>query len=88
MKIFNLQIVDINKFSTYGIIYALQVIFTIILYISVLSFNLGFMVFLNEFTNQFEMLLDGINDAFKYKMDKQFQTLFIDCIRHHQIIIK
>eukprot|EP00102_Acyrthosiphon_pisum_P018798 XP_016656008.1 PREDICTED: odorant receptor 42a-like [Acyrthosiphon pisum] len=36
----------------------------------------------------FEMLLNGINDAFKYKMDKQFQTLFIDCIRHHQIIIK
>jgi len=72
----------------YGIIYVVQVIFTIILYISVLSFNLGFMVFLNELTNQFEMLLDGINDAFKYKMDKQFQTLFIDCIRHHQIIIK
>jgi len=72
----------------YGIIYAMQVIFTIILYISTLSFNLGFMVFLNEVTNQFEMLLDEIKDAFKYKRDKQFQPLFIDCIRHHQIIIK
>jgi len=73
----------------FGIIYTLQVIFTIILYISVLSFNLGLMVFLNELTNQFEILLDGINDAFKYRMDKlQFQTRFIDCIRHHQIIIK
>ncbi|XP_029342311.1 uncharacterized protein LOC107882321 [Acyrthosiphon pisum] len=81
-------IVDTNKLSMYGIIYTLQVIFTIILYISVLSFNLGYMVFLNELITQFEMLLNGINDAFKYKMDKQFQTLFIDCIRHHQIIIK
>jgi len=72
----------------YGIIYTLQVIFTISLYISVLSLNLGFMVFLNELTTQFEMLLDGINDAFKFKMDKQFPSLFIDCIRHHQIIIK
>ncbi|XP_060843016.1 uncharacterized protein LOC132923183 isoform X2 [Rhopalosiphum padi] len=81
-------IVDTNKISMYGIIYAMQVIFTIILYISTLSFNLGFMVFLNEVTNQFEMLLDEIKDAFKYKRDKQFQPLFIDCIRHHQIIIK
>lgn len=72
----------------YGIIYTLQIIFTICLFISVLSFNLGFMVFLNELNTQFEMLLDGINDAFKYKMNKQFSTLFIDCIRHHQIIIK
>ncbi|XP_060868321.1 odorant receptor 85b-like isoform X1 [Metopolophium dirhodum] len=81
-------IFDTNKLSTYGIIYTLQVIFTIILCISVFSFNLGFMVFLNELITQFEMLLDEINDAFKYKMDKQFETLFIDCIRHHQIIIK
>ncbi|XP_027848734.2 uncharacterized protein LOC114128419 [Aphis gossypii] len=82
------KIVDTNKISMYGIIYAVQVLFTVILYISSLSFNLGFMVFLNELTNQFEILLDGINDAFKYKRDKQFQPLFIDCIRHHQIIIK
>ncbi|KAL4121352.1 hypothetical protein QTP88_013881 [Uroleucon formosanum] len=82
------KIVDTNKLSMYGIIYTLQIIFTICLFISVLSFNLGFMVFLNELNTQFEMLLDGINDAFKYKMNKQFSTLFIDCIRHHQIIIK
>uniref|UniRef100_A0A2S2PJ41 Gustatory and odorant receptor 7 n=1 Tax=Schizaphis graminum TaxID=13262 RepID=A0A2S2PJ41_SCHGA len=82
------KIVDTNKISMYGIIYSMQVIFTIVLYISTLSFNLGFMVFLNEVTNQFEMLLDEIKDAFKYKRDKQFQPLFIDCIRHHQVIIK
>ncbi|XP_025200899.1 odorant receptor 49b-like [Melanaphis sacchari] len=82
------KIVDTNKISTYGIIYTVQIVLTVILYISTLSFNLGFMVFLNELTNQFEILLDGIDNAFKFKRDKQFQLFFIDCIRHHQIIIK
>lgn len=46
------------------------------------------MVFSNELTNQFDMLLNEIKDAFKYRMEKQFEMRFIDCIRHHQMIIK
>lgn len=51
-------------------------------------FNFGLMIILYEMNNQFELLLSGIKDAFSHRMGQQFQEYFIDCIRHHQIIIK
>lgn len=46
------------------------------------------MVILYEVNNQLQLLLDGVKEAFIYRMDKTFQKHFIDCIFHHQIIIR
>lgn len=46
------------------------------------------MVFMSELNNQFEILLTSINNAFDKRMERSFQNIFIDCICHHQIIIK
>lgn len=77
-----------DTFIIYGIIFTIQFVFVAILYISVATFNFGVMVFLNEMNTQYEMLLDEIKDAFDHRMNDNFKSRFIDCIHHHQIIIK
>ncbi|VVC30762.1 Hypothetical protein CINCED_3A010888 [Cinara cedri] len=77
-----------NDLRTYGMTYLAQLLSITLTYISVGSFNFGFMVMLHEFLHQFGMLLDELNEAFDYRNDKQFERRFIDCIIHHQMIIK
>lgn len=50
--------------------------------------NIGLMVFLSELNDQIYKLTCGLNETFKYRMEKEFQIHFIDCVRHHQSIIK
>lgn len=66
----------------------LQLITCIFLMSAVGAYNLGFQLILYELNDQFEKLLVGINTAFTYRKENKFQNLFIDCIRHHQLIIK
>lgn len=66
-----------------------QYIFVVFLFVTTISINFGCMVFLSEILKQFEILLEGIKNAFNnHRMEENFETHFIDCIRHHQIIIK
>jgi len=52
------------------------------------SFNFGFVVFVFEMNNQFRHLFGQLEDAFDYRMEESFEKKFINCIRHHQLIIK
>lgn len=82
-----LQIVEINNYSTYGIMYLIQLTCCTVLYTST-TFNFGIMVFWYELTCQFQILLNEVKEAFKHRMDHTFQKRFIECICHHQMIIK
>jgi len=85
---FTFQILEINNFTIYGIIYSIQIMCCVILYTSIASLNFAFFIFLHELRNQFQILLNGLTDSFNYRMTDEFQNRFINCIRHHQMIIK
>lgn len=61
---------------------------SIILNVSLASFNIGLIVIFNELNIQFQMLLDELRNAFKYRTEEKFKKLFVDCVYHHQLIIK
>lgn len=69
-------------------VYLFQFVFGAFIYMSVASVNLGFMLMLFELDYQFEMLLIGFKDVFEFRMEQYFLNRFVDCVRHHQVIIK
>lgn len=63
-------------------------VFSVLVYVGVATVNLGIVVILYELNSQYDMLLDELKNAFKYRMEKKFELLFINCINSHQLIIK
>lgn len=83
-----LQLFEVNNFGTYSCMYLINIGICIILYISVGSYTFAFLVFFLEISNQFELLLIGLKEAFDFRLNQLFETKFIDCVRHHQLIIR
>lgn len=86
--LYTFQFVRGNKFNTYAIVYVLQIIIALIIYISIILSNLGLMMIFYELNIQYEILLNGLDNAFTYRKKNKFEILFNNCIRHHQIIIE
>lgn len=77
-----------DYYHTFGVVYLAQIISMASICISAASYNFAFVVVVYEFDFQFKMLLDELNEAFNYRHDKRFKKYFIDCIIHHQMIIR
>jgi hypothetical protein len=78
----------VNNLYTYGLIYLLQTILALFLITATGAMKCGFIMLLSELNYQFEHLLYGLEQAFNHRMEQQFKIVFLDCIRHHQLIIK
>lgn len=84
----NWQFCRIDNLTIYLFVYHLQLVSTFFILLSLGACNIGLLVFLSELNDQIYKLTHGLNEAFEYRMVYEFRSHFIDCIRHHQSIIK
>ncbi|XP_050424759.1 uncharacterized protein LOC126835922 [Adelges cooleyi] len=82
------SVIHMESFWSYGFIFTLQVISSTYTLVSITLYNIYMIVFLTELKEQFNLLTSGIREAFNYRMDQHFQDYFVDCVRHHQTLIK
>ncbi|XP_050520570.1 uncharacterized protein LOC126893995 [Daktulosphaira vitifoliae] len=78
----------VNNYLVFFIIYLLQATSCCYFLIATVAYNVYLVIFLSEIRHQFKLLEIGLETAFFDRKSMLFQDSFVNCIRHHQELLK